>query len=162
MRIENWESILRSYILNYHSSLIIKVQCGPEAVYGLDVAGIFTVVFRELAGVAVERPRLGDLHGKQFDDDVHRAYSREVICEMRSDSKDGKAFVFGISLELDGLVGVEAVAEYHLLRAGVDVERSGFLAYEVELLVVVAAVYAETFEEIRIVFREVQAEDTPS
>ena len=54
------------------------------------------------------------------------------------------------------------VAEYYLLSARVDIERTVFFDYQVKFFVVVATVYPQAFEHIGIVFREIEAENLPA
>jgi len=116
------------------------------------VAGVFAVVFAELACVAVERPRLGDLDREELDDYVARTYLRKVVGEVGAYAIGGLAEVSGIILNLNGAVDVEGVAEDYLLGARVYAELAVFGNYEVELFEVVAAVYTQALEHIGVVF----------
>lgn len=90
------------------------MQCLTETIDSGDVAGIFSLVFTQLARFAKERPRFGDLDGKQLDHDVERLHSRKIIGEMSAYAKRRDALVGRISLQLYGPIRVESIAEDHL------------------------------------------------
>ena len=48
---------------------------------------VFPFVFRQLAGIVVEPPRLRNLGSHQLDDDVHRLDAFEVVGEVRTDTE---------------------------------------------------------------------------
>ena len=127
----------------------------------LGITRVLAVVFAYLAGVVVERPRFGDFGRNELDDDVHRFYAVEVVGKVGAYPERGLAVVPGILLYLDGLLGIQGVAEDDLLALGVDAQRAVFLHNLHQLLVVVAAVDAQSFEEVGKVFREVHAEYVP-
>ena len=129
---------------------------------GLRVAGVFAVVFAELAGGAVEWPRFGDFDVGELDDDVERTHAGEVVGEVSAYAERGLAFALGVFVDADGAVGVERVAEYDLLGRRVDSQLTVFVDDEVELLEVVAAVDAQPLEHIGEIFREVEAEYAPA
>ena len=81
---------------------------------------MLAVVFAQLTSIVVESPRLRDFHGHQFDDDVHGLHALEIVCEVRAYPERRLAILPGVTLYLYRTVRVERIAEYDLLRAGVD------------------------------------------
>ena len=99
----------------------VKVKKMPEAVDRGLVAGVFTGLFAQLAGAAVERPRFGDFDSYKLDYDIHWPYTGEIISEMGAYAERRNTFSAGIFLYFYGFVNVETVAEYYLLAARIDV-----------------------------------------
>ena len=81
---------------------------------------MFALVFAELTGIVVERPRFRDFRRNQLDYDVHRLHPVEIIREMGTDTERRLAILLRIALDFDGTCRVERIAEHHLLRARVD------------------------------------------
>ena len=67
--------------------LFLKVDNVHIAPDDLGLAGMFSFVFAEFAGVVVEIPRLRNLGSHEFDNDIHGAHTIEIIGEMRADAK---------------------------------------------------------------------------
>ena len=113
---------------------------------------MFALVFAELTGIVVERPRFCYFRCNQLDYDVHRLHPVEIIREMGTDTERGLAILLRIALDFDGTCRVERVAEYHLLRPRVNAQRAIFLHNPHQLLVIVATIYTQALEQVGKVF----------
>lgn len=120
------------------------------------------MVFAQLAGAAVEGPRLGNLDGNKFDYDIHRLYTVEIVGKMCADTERRYALALCVMLYFYSLVDVEPVAEYDLFACRVDIEAAVLVDDKVEFFVIVAAVDPETLEHVGIVLREIEAEYAPA
>lgn len=133
-----------------------------EAADGGGVAGVFAMVLAKLASRGVEGPGFGDLHREELDDDVHWFHAGEVVGEVGANAKRWDTFPFGIPLDADGFIHVEAIAENHLFARRINAQCPIFRHNLVELLIIVAAVNSQTLEHIGIILRKVEAEDLPT
>ena len=113
-----------------------------ESLDHFGLSGVLPVVFRNLARVVVERPRLGDFHRHQFDNDVQVVDALKVVGEMRTDTKARNAEFFCVLLDFDSAIGIERIAKDYLLAERVDVEALVFIDNQLELFAVVATVDA--------------------
>ena len=98
-----------------------------EALHNFRLARMLPFIFAEFTGIIIERPKLGNLHRNKLDDYIHWFQSLKVVGEVGTDTEAGLAVVFCVALDFDGAVGVEGIAEYHLLGAGVDSQGSVFV-----------------------------------
>ena len=95
-------------------------------------------------------------------DDVHGTDTVEVVGEVGAYAEGRLAVVRGVTLDLEGVVYVKGVAEYHLLGTGIDAKGAVLVHDAHELFAVVPAVHSQPLEQVGEVLRKVQAEDVPA
>ena len=67
--------------------LFLKVDDVHVSLNDFWLAGMFSFVLADFAGVVVKMPRLSDFGCHQFDDDIHRHNPIEVVGEVCADTK---------------------------------------------------------------------------
>ena len=132
-----------------------------ESLHYLWAASSLATILAQLARVVVERPALGDFGSQQLDDDVHRLYTIEVVGPASADAERDLGLMTQSVLQFTSPVDVERIAEHHLLLADRNAEGSILRLHLLKLLIVVAAIYAQTSKATGKVFREVAVESLP-
>ena len=93
-----------------------------EAAHYGGIAGVFATVLAELARVAVEGLRFGNLHSQELYHDIPRFYAWEIVCKVGTYSKRGDTFSPGVFIDPDSLVCVKTITENHLFGGWINVE----------------------------------------
>ena len=122
------------------------------------VAQGLTLVARELHAV-VPLARLGNAASDELDHDVHGLAAGDIAGEVGAYAVAIGNLALAVTVQLEGAVHIEAVAEDGLLGHGVDAQLLVFIDDEVDLLLLDSAIDAQAAEGHGHTLGEVAEED---